>query len=148
MSRIFLNIPDIQRVRCKKLSGVAKIIADTRTRFLCLSSAGPQVFSNVVWKGGSYGYILKVVFDGPLHLSLAKIVHWYSRIPRTNLKLLQLWPLFFCQGFSFRKIYGPPKQKKSLEALSHEKVVLLWGPLMNWGSITRGSGWKWASLSV
>ena len=32
---------------------------------------------------------------------------------RTNLKLLQLWPLIFCQGCSFRKIYAPPpKQKK------------------------------------
>ena len=65
-------------------------------------------------EGRSYGQMLKVVFDGPLHLSLAKIVHWYSRIPRSNLKLLQLWPLIFCQGCSFRKIYAPHPNKKKV----------------------------------
>ena len=67
---------------------------------------------------------------------------------RTNLKPMQLWLLIFCQGRSFKKVSAPTpkKRKKSLEVLLHEKVKLLWGPLMNRGSITRGSGWKWASL--
>ena len=108
MNQIIWNIP----VRRKKLSGVARTIADMLTRFLWLCCPGPQVFSNVVWKGGSYGQMLKVVFDGPLHLSSAKIVQWYSRIPRTNLKLLQLWPLIFCQGRSFKKISATPFKKK------------------------------------
>ena len=42
---------------------------------------------------------------------------------RTNLKLLQLWPLIFCQGRSFKKISATPfkKREKSLEALLHKK---------------------------